>query len=303
MNIQAEHNGLIIKSTTKMRQTFYREIMKLFAEWVEAGMVHHLAFDEENMEEEGIIEEPLLRSELEKILANPLEVWLDQYGGDLELDLPINEYIETMIMKQCALSEEALEQLWDDNEWVDFFIYLEEMILDEIGKIPAKTAYERYGTLNDPLSVGAEDPPELIVINNLVQEIIQKIEKIPGQKVITFTGVEDEIPFSGDIDCSKEGVWGDYPEDLRMFQDILLYLLEHSGNIVIRQFLNIKLERETSNGEKVWVPKKNIYALVLEEEAWFPVPKDDLLAAYSVDHETGQPIPPDRDLIFCHFPE
>jgi hypothetical protein len=48
----------------------------------------------------------------------------------------------------------------------------------------------------------------------------------------------------------------------------LHHALVEGGGMIIRQFLSIRVSRQLKNGEKRWIPEKNLYGVALQNGEW-----------------------------------
>lgn len=131
-----------------------------------------------------------------------------------------------------------------------------------------------------------------------IDRLIKAILKIPGNKILTLAS--RGTPFT--IDLSKAGVWGYDEAHEYLFRAKLATALYEGAGLTIRQFLPVKVERTTADGKTVWIPKKNVYGIVIHEGTWHPVSKAELRLSYGTDHLSGKPIPIEPDIYFMDFP-
>ena len=150
-------------------------------------------------------------------------------------------------------------------------------------------------------------------IDKKVEEIIKLINLIPGDKIITLNYVtqvnhwspnqKDEIKpeaSAADVAISSEGVLtfqylsplsnaiyilhrgkNEFNNSTNInaewdtYKNILTKAISNKGIMVIRQFLNIKVERIIDNrGKKLWIPQKKIYGIMLGGGSWTPLSKE-----------------------------
>ena len=150
-------------------------------------------------------------------------------------------------------------------------------------------------------------------IDKKVEEIIKLINLIPGGKIITLNYItqvthwrpnqKDEIKpeeSAADAAVSSEGVLtfqylsplsnsiyilyrgknklsniSNISVEWDTYKDILMRAITTKGIMVIRQFLNIKVERIIDNrGKKLWIPQKKIYGIMLGGGSWMPLSKE-----------------------------
>lgn len=131
-------------------------------------------------------------------------------------------------------------------------------------------------------------------INNLINKIVS----IPGDKIITLASHNDER-FS--IDISNDNEIGYAAEHKYLFQAKLAKALRYSGGMIIRQFLSLRVKRKMPNGKELWIPEKNIYGVVLGNGRWFGMDIPNLKLACETD-ASGKPIPQEVGVHYKVFP-
>jgi hypothetical protein len=133
-----------------------------------------------------------------------------------------------------------------------------------------------------------------------INSLIEAILKIPGKKIVTLSIDGEAEPFV--LDISAEGALGYDASHEFLFKNKLSTAFKSYGGLIVRQFLEIKVERELPNGEKAWIPRKNIYGILISRGGWEPLPEHEVRLAHCTDARTGRPIPQEPDVSFKDFP-
>ena len=134
-------------------------------------------------------------------------------------------------------------------------------------------------------------------MNPKVQELIDLILKIPGDKIVTLsiqTVADKEVV---QFDISKEGVIGYDPDHAQYFKFKLSSAFYSSGSIIIRAFTPLKVEREAPDGRKILIPIKKIYGAALSNDFWEGVSKEALKQVHNTDATTGERLSPEKEII------
>ncbi len=152
----------------------------------------------------------------------------------------------------------------------------------------------------DSEGMNQEMNPKPNDIPHRISELMLMISRIRGGKILTLLISDKEEPFV--IDMSEEGYIGYEKDHEILFRTKLVSAFNISGILIIRQFLHIKVQRTLPNGEILWIPRKNVYGINIENGTWTPISKTALKQAYSADHKTGIPITPEKDVLFRDFP-
>jgi hypothetical protein len=132
-------------------------------------------------------------------------------------------------------------------------------------------------------------------INNLIEEIL----KIPGQKIVTLVINKDDV-FKLDISENKQ--FGYSPEHKFLFKAKLTNALRNGGGMIIRQFLSIRSKRKMPNGKEMWIPEKNFYGAILGNDDWIGMDIQSLKKACETDAKTGLPYPREVGTHYRVFP-
>ncbi|MCP4746383.1 MAG: hypothetical protein GY874_09625 [Desulfobacteraceae bacterium] len=130
-----------------------------------------------------------------------------------------------------------------------------------------------------------------------VQELINTILELPGDKIITLAGIDGIL----EIDIESNGKIGYTPEHEEYFKDKLAKMMLTGGGLTIRQFLSVKVQRKAPNGKMIWIPKKLLYGVRIINGTWQSISKTDMQVAHCMDCETGEPLKPEEDLIFSEL--
>ena len=149
-------------------------------------------------------------------------------------------------------------------------------------------------------------------IHKKVEEIVKLINLIPGNKLIALNYTtqvthwrpdqKDKIKLetsAADAAVSSEGVltfqylsplsnsiyilhrgenkfnnFANMNVEWDTYKDILTRAITTNGVMVIRQFLDIKVERFVDEQKKLWIPQKKIYGMMLGRGSWMPLSKE-----------------------------
>ena len=133
-----------------------------------------------------------------------------------------------------------------------------------------------------------------------VDRLIDSILRIDRNKIITIVSTYEKEPFV--IDISSEGQIGYEEGHELLFRYKLIEAFNSKGGLLIRQFLPIKVQREMQDGKKMWIPKKNIYGILISNGSWKHMSKFEVKELYRIDSKTGKYLPLERDIIFSDFP-
>jgi hypothetical protein len=135
---------------------------------------------------------------------------------------------------------------------------------------------------------------ETDTIINLLENIL---EMIPGDKIITLS-ISNGIFGTESFDVSKKGKVGHHHSHKGLLLASMIYALRVGGGMIIRQFLPLKVERINHKGEKIFIPKKNLYGLAFGEGIIDYMDAEDMEMAHCTHAETGEPLPKEND---CYF--
>ena len=127
-------------------------------------------------------------------------------------------------------------------------------------------------------------------------DLLATILDIPGNKIITLYRA-DGTEFK--IDISAQGRFGYAPGHKALFVANLVSAIGSSSVLVIRQFLPLKVERQTPNDKTMFIPKKKLYGIVLANGAWKPISATQMREAHCTNSDTGESIEPEQDVIFA----
>jgi hypothetical protein len=85
-------------------------------------------------------------------------------------------------------------------------------------------------------------------------------------------------------------------------ETLLQTAIDSNGGLIVRQFLSLKVERLMPNGKRIWVPKKNVYGVMMGNGTWQALSAQSVQHASCVDATTGKPLPPEDDVTYLKFP-
>ncbi len=128
-----------------------------------------------------------------------------------------------------------------------------------------------------------------------VSALLATILDIPGNKIVTLCH-EDGREFI--IDISAQGCFGYAPGHKELFIAHLVSAINSKGGLVIRQILPLKVERRTPSGKIMFIPKKKLYGIALENGVWEPISATQMREAHCTNHDTGGLLEPEQDVIF-----
>jgi hypothetical protein len=98
-------------------------------------------------------------------------------------------------------------------------------------------------------------------LTSRVEELVGRLRAIPGNKILTLVPL-DSGPFK--VDMNERGTLGYQKAHDLHFRAKLVSALDGGGILLVRQFLPMKVHRETRPGKKVWIPRKRIYGLIIK---------------------------------------
>lgn len=114
---------------------------------------------------------------------------------------------------------------------------------------------------------------------NKVNDLVNKIKELPGQKIITLT-VQDS-----DLICEVDG--NDFKNNsFASFVAKLVRGLVIGGGMTVVEILD---------------KKKIIYGFALGENNWVSIPAEEMKKIRNINHETGELLPVEPDVDFCDF--
>ncbi|MGE5627993.1 MAG: hypothetical protein ACM3X7_07720 [Solirubrobacterales bacterium] len=116
------------------------------------------------------------------------------------------------------------------------------------------------------------------MINNVVEELIQVIEALEGEKIITLM---DDDKNSWQFNFSKNGKIGEDESHEKMLRTKLSETLTSKGSIIIRQSTDIK---------KAGIPVKKMYGIYLHNNDWTPIAISDMELSYGTSTGSGEVI-------------
>lgn len=134
-----------------------------------------------------------------------------------------------------------------------------------------------------------------------IEQLIQAIRAIPGNKVLTLMTTEQSDPLV--MTVTHDGVFGRNREHDALFRIRLAYAFTRAGSLIIRQLSPLKIQREMPHGKRRWIPRKNIYGISIVHGTCTPLSKEEIQWAHCTDPRTGRRIPPEPDVSFRDFVE
>jgi hypothetical protein len=142
-----------------------------------------------------------------------------------------------------------------------------------------------------------------IFLSNKVNIFLKMIKQIEGKKIITITTetADNYSLRSFDVIDDEDGDF----QFLNKYSEILFYdMLEtcfkknYASGIIVRQFLNIKIQRNI-NDRTLWIPKKKLYGFSIVNGKVKIVSKEEMEIDCNTDALTGMPLEPENDVIYC----
>lgn len=136
------------------------------------------------------------------------------------------------------------------------------------------------------------------------QDLLNIIIKMPGSKILTVTNDNNE-PYSFHI--FENGHVADNLNDIDLKNIVLSqfdYMLNgNGGSIIIRQFIPQSEEPEWIDGQKILIPWKALYAIVITEGLVIPLSAEDVEYSMNTDPVTKKEIDPEPKVIYKDFNE
>jgi len=131
-----------------------------------------------------------------------------------------------------------------------------------------------------------------------IETLLSCVLQISGDKIITLA-IGDQL-FT--IDIQANGQIGHHVGHKQLFIAKLHHALVEGGGMTIREFLPMKVSRNLKNGEKKWLPEKNLYGVVFYDGKWIGLEAEAMQQAHETDHRTGAPLPPEEGVHYKTFP-
>jgi len=144
------------------------------------------------------------------------------------------------------------------------------------------------------------------IIELKTKEILFLLHKIKGSKIVTIT-VTDENKFtfqdnsptrSQAFDISENGFIGYNLNHEKLLFDLISLGIKNVGGMIIRQFLDEKIERIVTNGRKILIPKKNIYAIGLGGNTYKIMNSKQVEEACNTDFMTKEKLPNEENVSY-----
>lgn len=121
---------------------------------------------------------------------------------------------------------------------------------------------------------------------NTVDSLLEAILKIPGSKIVTVVGMDFKKPVVMDITVT--GKFGYHHGHKSMFVAALTSAMQTSGGITIREMLDSKVMVTVSSGERMMIPRKRLYGIVITGGKWRSASADEVKWAHIHDNKTGK---------------
>lgn len=130
------------------------------------------------------------------------------------------------------------------------------------------------------------------ILKEKAKKLKSEIEKIPGEKVVTINSSFLKDGF-GKFDV---GSLETHPDFLK----VLMEGMRRGAGIIVRQFTEEKIEKNTPKG-KMMIPKKNIYGIscINNNYTWWP--EESVFEAFYTDCETGEMLDIEEDITCCGY--
>jgi hypothetical protein len=129
--------------------------------------------------------------------------------------------------------------------------------------------------------------------------LVGAILALSGNKILTLVFGSEE---SFTVDLDENGTFGYHPSHRALFLVHLKGALSDGGGLTIRQFLTLRKEILTPKGQKMWIPVKKIYGVVLGGGKWHSLQAGEVADCFRQDPVTGEEIPLEDAVLFCDFP-
>jgi hypothetical protein len=135
------------------------------------------------------------------------------------------------------------------------------------------------------------------------QQFVNCLKQMAGTKIVTLL---TESNFSQPFDIDEKGNIGYDPSHKELFFALIERMINHpemGGVVIIRQFSPLKTECINQQGEKVWIPIKNLYGLTLGQGQWQGVQKDTLRQQFGYDSQTGELLEKEPSVTYQAIPD
>jgi len=141
------------------------------------------------------------------------------------------------------------------------------------------------------------------IVSPKTQQFVNYLKQMTGTKIVTLL---TESNFSQPFDIDEKGNIGYDPSHEELFFALTERMINHpemGGVVIIRQFSPLKTEFINPQGEKVWIPIKNLYGLILGQGQWQGVQKDTLRLQFGYDSQTGDPLEKEPAVTYQDIPD
>lgn len=141
------------------------------------------------------------------------------------------------------------------------------------------------------------------IFSTNTQQFANCLKKMAGTKIVTLLTADN---FSQPFDIDEKGNIGYDPSHEELFFALTEKMINHpemGGVVIIRQFSPLKTEFINPQGEKVWIPIKNLYGLILGQGEWQGVQKDILRQQFGYDSQTGNPLEKEPAVTYQEIPD
>jgi hypothetical protein len=124
------------------------------------------------------------------------------------------------------------------------------------------------------------------------EKLKSEIEKIPGEKIVTVNSSFLKDGF-GKFDV---GSLKTHPDFLK----VLMEGMKIGAGIIVRQFTEEKIEKNTPKG-KMMIPKKNIYGISCANNNYTWLVEESVFEAFYTDCKTGEMLDIEKDITCCGY--
>lgn len=206
-----------------------------------------------------------------------------------------DEMLFTLVAKEGVPEKKAFKQVNQlcGKTWSESLEKAKNQTLDALISLEQEKTQERLSRMlkytTNSLHKGSEEALEVLRLINLV----------PGKKIVT-TNIDEESQI---FDIDEKGVVGYAPEHQSHLLKIIDEGFKQPNTFVIRQFIPNSHEQVVlTNGKKVSIPWKAIYAFILHGDEIICVDEEEV--EYSFTHDTrGNPIEKEEMVIYKNFKE
>jgi hypothetical protein len=127
------------------------------------------------------------------------------------------------------------------------------------------------------------------------KELVKQIIDLPGDKMVSVVTDESRV-----FDISELGSIGYEPEHEQLFVTMITKGLLEGGVLTIRQFTKLQTQVQRKN-EKVFVPIKNIFGVLLGEKSYKFISAREMEMAHRTAAD-GSILPKEQAIRYIAFP-